>query len=380
MMMRRVVMMFAALIAVGAVAASAYRLIIATPLDAPMATDGSQPPSLPSSVSIEPAPEPLSKPHSPEDGSTPALTDEADISKGMSEASVTPAYDMMPMSALRGRESIAQETQQLSGQDDADNPMIRLPSFDGVRIEQGRGIIAGQSTPSSNIVITDHENDVTHITVDNTGHFELSLPLDAGEHVLSLREEIKDLSITSQQSVTLLIAPDRMPLTSQDKTTDVVRAPALLPDHPDAPLRIDMVEMNEKGDVSVRGHGLPDQDVTLYVDQSEAHKAHVAPDRSWIISLDHSLPHGTHDLRVDLTTQGQDDVIARVQVPFTAPDINAAPLLIVRRGDSLWRISRKNLGRGIRYTEIFALNQDQIRDPNLIYPGQRLNMPNSANP
>lgn len=42
----------------------------------------------------------------------------------------------------------------------------------------------------------------------------------------------------------------------------------------------------------------------------------------------------------------------------------------VSRGDSLWRISRDMLGRGIRYTQIYAANTQQIRDPRLIYPGQ----------
>ncbi|MDP4594005.1 MAG: LysM peptidoglycan-binding domain-containing protein [Beijerinckiaceae bacterium] len=42
----------------------------------------------------------------------------------------------------------------------------------------------------------------------------------------------------------------------------------------------------------------------------------------------------------------------------------------VARGDSLWRISRKILGRGIRYTQIYEANTGQIRDPNKIWPGQ----------
>ena len=44
--------------------------------------------------------------------------------------------------------------------------------------------------------------------------------------------------------------------------------------------------------------------------------------------------------------------------------------MIIRRGDNLWRISRRNYGRGIRYHAIFAANRDQIRNPNRIYPGQ----------
>ncbi len=45
-------------------------------------------------------------------------------------------------------------------------------------------------------------------------------------------------------------------------------------------------------------------------------------------------------------------------------------LVIVQPGNSLWRIARRNYGRGIQYVQIFAANRDQIRDADLIYPGQ----------
>lgn len=47
----------------------------------------------------------------------------------------------------------------------------------------------------------------------------------------------------------------------------------------------------------------------------------------------------------------------------------------VQPGDSLWSIARRYLGDGARYTEIFALNREQIQHPNLIHPGQVLVMP-----
>lgn len=44
-------------------------------------------------------------------------------------------------------------------------------------------------------------------------------------------------------------------------------------------------------------------------------------------------------------------------------------------GDCLWNIAKKYLGNGARYTEIYNLNKDKIKNPNLIYPGQVLIMP-----
>jgi nucleoid-associated protein YgaU len=48
---------------------------------------------------------------------------------------------------------------------------------------------------------------------------------------------------------------------------------------------------------------------------------------------------------------------------------------VVIRGDNLWQISRTTYGRGIRYTVIYKANRDQIRDPDLIYPGQIFVLP-----
>jgi nucleoid-associated protein YgaU len=54
------------------------------------------------------------------------------------------------------------------------------------------------------------------------------------------------------------------------------------------------------------------------------------------------------------------------------PNINTA---IVSRGDNLWRISQRIYGKGLRYTVIYGANQEQIRNPDLIYPGQVFVLP-----
>ena len=49
--------------------------------------------------------------------------------------------------------------------------------------------------------------------------------------------------------------------------------------------------------------------------------------------------------------------------------------VIIRRGDTLWQISRRTYGRGVRYTTIYLANSTQIADPNLILPGQVFDVP-----
>ena len=52
--------------------------------------------------------------------------------------------------------------------------------------------------------------------------------------------------------------------------------------------------------------------------------------------------------------------------------------VLIRRGDTLWRISRDTYGQGARYTVIYLANGDQIRNPDLIYPGQIFRMPDET--
>ena len=49
--------------------------------------------------------------------------------------------------------------------------------------------------------------------------------------------------------------------------------------------------------------------------------------------------------------------------------------MTVQPGNNLWTLARTHYGSGVRYTQIFTANRDQIRDPDLIYPGQIFNMP-----
>ncbi len=63
----------------------------------------------------------------------------------------------------------------------------------------------------------------------------------------------------------------------------------------------------------------------------------------------------------------------------TAPKLQSVDgSVIIRRGDSLWRISKRVYGRGMRYSHIYLANQEQIRNPDLIMPGQVFTVPSKT--
>ncbi len=133
----------------------------------------------------------------------------------------------------------------------------------------------------------------------------------------------------------------------------------------------------------------------------------VSPDSRFLVQSKQPLKVGDYIIRADLL-DNDDRVLATARVPFrreagenisaVASDTDgqtaapadtgagedassATPLqkvegsVIIRRGDNLWTISKRTYGRGTRYTTIYLANRDQIRNPDLIWPGQVFNMP-----
>lgn len=75
------------------------------------------------------------------------------------------------------------------------------------------------------------------------------------------------------------------------------------------------------------------------------------------------------------TPSKPDDAASAIPVTRQPALQEAGGRVIIRRGDTLWQISRETYGRGIRYTMIYLANGDQIRDPDRIYPGQVFRLP-----
>jgi hypothetical protein len=64
--------------------------------------------------------------------------------------------------------------------------------------------------------------------------------------------------------------------------------------------------------------------------------------------------------------------VASKGVPLSELAPNAPDTYTVKRGDTLWAISKVFLKSPWRWPELWGMNLDQIRNPHLIYPGQLL--------
>jgi nucleoid-associated protein YgaU len=58
-----------------------------------------------------------------------------------------------------------------------------------------------------------------------------------------------------------------------------------------------------------------------------------------------------------------------------APAVAQPRIYEVVSGDSLSKIAKHFYGDPAKYQKIFEANRDQLKDPNLIKPGQKLKIP-----
>jgi nucleoid-associated protein YgaU len=141
---------------------------------------------------------------------------------------------------------------------------------------------------------------------------------------------------------------------------------------------IDVIDYGEGGAVIVSGRGAAEALIRLYLDDRSVGEGHADGQGLFRIQADGGIEPGVYHLRADqLDASGK--VTGRAEIPFqraTPAEIAVAEgRVVVQPGNSLWRIARRVYGQGLRYTVIYQANGDQIRNPDLIYPGQIFAVP-----
>ncbi len=169
-----------------------------------------------------------------------------------------------------------------------------------------------------------------------------------------------------------------------------------------APIRVtvEAVELENGTKFFAAGSAAPGSNLRVYVDAKAVGDVTAMPTGRWLLETTLALEPGDHVVRVD-QVDAAGTVIARAEVPYQiAAEVAVAPsgatgtgeaaagsgpvgearvaqteTLIIRRGDNLWRIAQRLYGDGVRYSTIYEANVDQIRNPDLIYPGQVFVLP-----
>jgi nucleoid-associated protein YgaU len=145
------------------------------------------------------------------------------------------------------------------------------------------------------------------------------------------------------------------------------------------PLSLDTAEYGANRRLILSGRAAPGARLNVYAGDRPLGTVTADAAGKWSLSAPHQEGAGRVELRLDeLAADGS--VAHRVAVPLEAAGTSPAALsrgYVVRSGNNLWLIARQLYGEGMRYTAIYRANRHQIRDPNLIYPGQLFTLPKS---
>lgn len=299
------------------------------------------------------------------------------------------------------------------------------PQFDIVRTgPDGSAVIAGRATPGATVRIQNGDITLGAVTVGPRGDwvFLPDRPLATGPHELSLTEVIPDAEgkeiATPSSRIVVVIVPEPVPVGSE-VVAEGGASGSSAPGGPIAvavprdeggpstllqgqsvsggdgkfqregaasgptsgPIAVETLDYDEKGHVALGGRADPGSAVQLYLNNKPVGRTNTDPAGQWRMSPDETVDPGRYTLRADqLGEAGK--VTARVELPVqVASDPLVMPegrRIIVQPGNSLWRIARSTLGEGLHYTEIYQANRAQIRNPDLIYPGQIFTLPDGS--
>ncbi|MGJ4932056.1 LysM peptidoglycan-binding domain-containing protein [Bradyrhizobium sp. HKCCYLS2038] len=293
------------------------------------------------------------------------------------------------------------------------------PSFDVVSVEPtGETVVAGRAAPGATVELLRNGEPHARVVADRAGQFSMvPSPLPAGTFELTLRARQPDgRELSSKQSVAVVVEAGKRPATvaviAPDQPTRVLSKPAS-----SAPLAVavEAVDFEPNGNLRVSGRAKPGATVRIYINDRLVSSAVAGTDGRVAATIKDAAWAGKDRLRLDevdgktgavqaraevplnvpeaLTTaslpaaaaQGSGAAAARTQLASASPsdlkEVAASPArrgvrtITVSRGDSLWHISQRLLGEGTRYAVIYRANREQIRRPDLIYPGQVFVLP-----
>lgn len=92
------------------------------------------------------------------------------------------------------------------------------------------------------------------------------------------------------------------------------------------------------------------------------------------LNLKEFRPYGTLIMDFTIKEETGESVVSESETQRSS-DREAPKSYKVQKGDCLWNIAKRILGKGSRYKEIYELNRDQISNPNVISIGQVLTLP-----
>lgn len=261
-----------------------------------------------------------------------------------------------------------------------------LPGFDIVRVDRtGYAVIAGRARPRAKVTIYANDEELATTDADERGDWVVTTetPLASGPVELSLAMTAEDGQTIRSEETVIIYVPERegdRPLvlrTTPGGATEVIQEPRD-PAGGLGPLSLDTIDYDDSGAVIFTGRAEPERVVQVFINRQFLDQTTSTAEGRWTMMPSRQIAPGVYTLHVIQLDENGKPAYA-IELPFerARPDQIALSdgKVVVQPGNSLWRIARRAYGRGAQYTIIYEANAEQIRDPDLIYPGQIFEVP-----
>ncbi|NNU17099.1 LysM peptidoglycan-binding domain-containing protein [Parvularcula sp. ZS-1/3] len=263
-------------------------------------------------------------------------------------------------------------------------PGVIPPTFDIVRVtRQGFATVAGRGEPLGRMELLANGAPIAEEPIGSDGTFAMAVdtPLAAGPVELSLKQTTKDGMVILGEETVIIYVPDAggdgpVVLRTTPGGSTVVLQRSAPRDESLGPLSIETIDYDRDGNVILSGRAEPGSIVQIFANGAPLAETQADGNGYWSVSG--SLAEGRYTLQIiQLDDEGRPKYA--IEVPFEQASREDIVFrdgnVIVQPGNNLWVIARRAYGEGEQYTVIYEANQDQIRDPDLIYPGQIFRVP-----
>ncbi|MBD74532.1 MAG: hypothetical protein CMM96_03455 [Rickettsiales bacterium] len=260
-------------------------------------------------------------------------------------------------------------------------------SFDIIRItKNGDAVLAGRSLPGIRFELYDKNKRLAEIYSDANGEWVWTSKesLEPGPKNFNLRYlDKKGKEHYSEQSIVVIIERDKKsePFVLKSNQNGNSNSLILNIGETKNDFSLDLAELSPDGNLMLSGRVKAEHMISLFINNEYVGDAEFNDNGIWKYKSKDVFDYKKLNLRFEIFDNNE---VLRESFFTNIFHNNGLDMkektLVVKPGNSLWRISRKTLGGGILYTEIFKNNINIIQNPDLIYPGQVLKIPmNSRN-
>jgi nucleoid-associated protein YgaU len=289
---------------------------------------------------------------------------------------------------------------------DASSLLLQRDAEPALRIEiarvkpDGSAVVAGSAPPGATISVFEDTLLLGKTTGDANGEWVVVLEkrLGPGQHLISVAAELEGATtLLAETSIAIEIYADQtskplVALLPENQTEMPVLLQSPDDQQPDAGddtqtaaaiARIGPRSLVWQGEdqITIAGHSRGGVRVSVSANGTYFGDALVLADGGWQVTGAVDKNRQNHRLKfILIDNAGQ--AVAHYLLPMRSRDLqkglDGSQLVVVNKGDALWRIAYRSFGEGVRYMDIVRKNTSDINNPDLIYPNQIFSLPKNG--